>query len=139
MSAVKVELGRYLFYDGRMSVNGKESCGTCPSSGTCIHRWPQPRPRYYRPTSSAWQHEPGERGLRSVLDLGESNHYIARGPSAGSDAERRANRVGPEMARGGVSRSRAPRSCLSTTVSGSVSRRERSVHNPECDKSDRGV
>jgi cytochrome c peroxidase len=29
MSAVKVELGRYLFYDGRMSVNGKESCGTC--------------------------------------------------------------------------------------------------------------
>jgi cytochrome c peroxidase len=29
MSAEKVELGRYLFYDGRMSVNGKESCGTC--------------------------------------------------------------------------------------------------------------
>ncbi len=29
MSAVKVQLGRYLFYDGRMSVNGKESCGTC--------------------------------------------------------------------------------------------------------------
>ena len=29
MSAVKVELGRYLFYDKRMSVNGKESCGSC--------------------------------------------------------------------------------------------------------------
>lgn len=29
MSAIKVQLGRYLFYDGRMSVNGKESCGTC--------------------------------------------------------------------------------------------------------------
>ena len=29
MSAAKVELGRYLFYDKRMSVNGKESCGTC--------------------------------------------------------------------------------------------------------------
>src|ERR1035438_10240520 len=29
MNVVKVELGRYLFYDGRMSVNGKESCGTC--------------------------------------------------------------------------------------------------------------
>jgi cytochrome c peroxidase len=29
MSATKVELGRYLFYDKRMSVNGKESCGTC--------------------------------------------------------------------------------------------------------------
>ncbi len=29
MSASKVELGRYLFYDKRMSANGKESCGTC--------------------------------------------------------------------------------------------------------------
>jgi cytochrome c peroxidase len=29
MSAAKVELGRYLFYDARMSVNGKASCATC--------------------------------------------------------------------------------------------------------------
>ena len=29
MSAAKVELGRYLFYEKRMSVNGKQSCGTC--------------------------------------------------------------------------------------------------------------
>lgn len=29
MTPVKVELGRYLFYDARMSVNGKESCATC--------------------------------------------------------------------------------------------------------------
>jgi cytochrome c peroxidase len=29
MTAAKVELGRYLFYDKRMSVNGKESCATC--------------------------------------------------------------------------------------------------------------
>jgi cytochrome c peroxidase len=29
MSAAKVELGRYLFYEKRMSVNGRESCGTC--------------------------------------------------------------------------------------------------------------
>ncbi len=29
MSAAKVELGRYLFYDRRLSVNGKESCATC--------------------------------------------------------------------------------------------------------------
>ena len=29
MSASKAELGRYLFYDKRMSVNGKESCGSC--------------------------------------------------------------------------------------------------------------
>ncbi|MGA2715996.1 MAG: MbnH family di-heme enzyme [Bryobacteraceae bacterium] len=29
MSAAKVELGRYLFYDTRMSVNGKQSCASC--------------------------------------------------------------------------------------------------------------
>jgi cytochrome c peroxidase len=29
MSAVKVELGRYLFYDKRLSVNGETSCATC--------------------------------------------------------------------------------------------------------------
>jgi cytochrome c peroxidase len=29
MSAVKVELGRRLFYDKRMSVNGQQSCATC--------------------------------------------------------------------------------------------------------------
>jgi len=29
MSVAKVELGRYLFYDKRMSANGKESCGSC--------------------------------------------------------------------------------------------------------------
>lgn len=29
MTAAKVELGRHLFYDKRMSVNGKSSCGTC--------------------------------------------------------------------------------------------------------------
>ena len=29
MTAAKVELGRYLFYDTRMSVNGKAACATC--------------------------------------------------------------------------------------------------------------
>jgi len=29
MSAAKVELGRYLFYDKRISVNRRESCGSC--------------------------------------------------------------------------------------------------------------
>jgi cytochrome c peroxidase len=29
MTAAKVELGRHLFYDTRMSVNGKESCASC--------------------------------------------------------------------------------------------------------------
>lgn len=29
MTRAKVELGRYLFYDTRMSVNGTESCASC--------------------------------------------------------------------------------------------------------------
>src|SRR6476659_8476712 len=29
MSAEKVELGRYLFYDARLSANGTQSCGSC--------------------------------------------------------------------------------------------------------------
>ena len=29
MSAAKVELGRYLFYDARLSINGRTSCATC--------------------------------------------------------------------------------------------------------------
>src|SRR5215470_545497 len=29
MSNAKVELGRFLFYDRRISFNGKESCGSC--------------------------------------------------------------------------------------------------------------
>ncbi len=29
MNVAKVELGRYLFYDQRMSVNGQASCGSC--------------------------------------------------------------------------------------------------------------
>ena len=29
MSSVKVELGRWLFYDTRLSINGSTSCGTC--------------------------------------------------------------------------------------------------------------
>jgi len=29
MTAAKVELGRFLFYDRRMSVNGRQSCGSC--------------------------------------------------------------------------------------------------------------
>src|SRR5262245_31267935 len=29
MSAAKVELGRYLFYDTRLSANGTQSCASC--------------------------------------------------------------------------------------------------------------
>jgi cytochrome c peroxidase len=52
MSAAKVELGRYVFYDKRMSMNGKkESCGKLPPAGTGLHRW-RARPGKARPDSS---------------------------------------------------------------------------------------
>jgi hypothetical protein len=38
MSAAKVELGRYLFYDKRMSVNGKEIVRDLSPAGTSLHR-----------------------------------------------------------------------------------------------------
>jgi len=40
MSAGKVELGRYLFYDKRISANGKESCGSC----LCVEMQDPPSP-----------------------------------------------------------------------------------------------
>ena len=44
MSAAKVELGRYLFYDKRMSVNGKESCGIV-TARNWLSRMDAPAPR----------------------------------------------------------------------------------------------
>jgi cytochrome c peroxidase len=41
MTAAKVELGRYLFYDTRMSVNGKAILRHLPQTGTRIHRRPR--------------------------------------------------------------------------------------------------
>src|SRR5262249_37414623 len=34
MSDAKVKLGRYLFYDKRLSVNGMQACATCHRQGT---------------------------------------------------------------------------------------------------------
>jgi cytochrome c peroxidase len=39
MTAAKVELGKYLFYDTRMSVNGKASCATCHKQELAFTRW----------------------------------------------------------------------------------------------------
>src|ERR1039457_4193152 len=53
MSAGKVRLGRYLFYDKRMSVNGASSCATChrqelaftDGRGQAVGATGQPHPR----------------------------------------------------------------------------------------------
>ena len=51
MSAAKVELGRYLFYDKRMSVNGKAILRELPPAGTGLHRRPGARGRHDRASS----------------------------------------------------------------------------------------
>ena len=59
MSAAKVELGRYLFYDKRMSVNGKESCGSCHRQELAFTDGRARAEGDHRTTSSTQQHEPG--------------------------------------------------------------------------------
>jgi cytochrome c peroxidase len=47
MTLAKVELGRHLFYDTRMSVNGRSSCATCHKQElafTDAVPWPAARP-----------------------------------------------------------------------------------------------
>ena len=63
MTAAKVELGRYLFYDTRMSVNGKESCASCHkqelafTDGLAVARGATGQ------SALSQCDEPGERGL----------------------------------------------------------------------------
>jgi len=96
MSAAKVELGRYLFYDTRMSVNGKESCGTC-------HR----QELAFTDGRGRARGATGELHPRSSMSLGNvayvpvltwANPTITSA-SAGSNAGRRADRVGLEGSR----------------------------------------
>ena len=56
-----------------MSVNGKESCGTCHRQEFAFTDGRGARARHHGTASSAQQHEPGERGVRAVVDVGESH------------------------------------------------------------------
>src|SRR5580698_4346767 len=78
MSRAKAELGRYLFYDKRLSVNGSTSCATC-------HRHEAP----------ARQHVVGQRRLQPGAYLGRSRAARAGDPGAGADVRHRAGRDGP--------------------------------------------
>ena len=44
----KVELGRHLFYDTRLSGNGTQSCATLSPAGARVHRRPRPQRRLDR-------------------------------------------------------------------------------------------
>jgi len=50
MSAAKVELGRYLFYDKRLSGNGTQACGSCHVQA---HAFSEPRPTSLGSTGQA--------------------------------------------------------------------------------------
>ena len=63
MTAAKVELGRYLFYDTRMSVNGKASCATCHKQELAFTDGRAVGRGRHRRIALAQRDEPGERGL----------------------------------------------------------------------------
>src|SRR5580698_10391872 len=70
MSEAKVELGRFLFYDTRMSVNGKQSCASCHKQELAFT---DGRP-VGRRIPLAQCHESGERGLERHTDLEQSGN-----------------------------------------------------------------
>ncbi len=72
MSAAKVELGRYLFYDKRMSVNGKESCATCHQQALAFTDGRAGREGHNRPASSRSGMSLVNVAYATSLDLGES-------------------------------------------------------------------
>lgn len=77
MTAVKVELGRYLFYDRRMSLNGKESCATCHRQELAFTDGRARAEGATRATPSAQQYEPCECGVHPTIDVGKSGACLA--------------------------------------------------------------
>ena len=80
MSAAKVELGRYLFYDQQLSANGQQACATC-------HR---PERAFSEPQSVATG-STGEAHTRNTPGPGQYRlqHHLDVGASR-SDPDRRA-------------------------------------------------
>ena len=70
MSDAKVELGRYLFYDTRLSENGTQACATCHEQERAFTDGAAACRRLDRRGAPARQHEPGQHRLRRVADLG---------------------------------------------------------------------
>ena len=108
MSAAKVELGRYLFYDRRMSVNAKESCGTCHQQALAFT---DGRPRAQGGTGQL--HPRGSMSLVNVAYvpfLTWANPTITSLEAAGADSHtgRGSNRTGTKRSRTAVSRRSAP-------------------------------
>lgn len=84
MSEAKVELGRYLFYDKRLSVNGKLSCGGCHRQDLAFTDG-KARRRDNRRDSPARQYGSGEHSLCAEAYMGESHFRITGRAGARSD------------------------------------------------------
>ncbi len=76
MTKEKVELGRYLFYDKRLSLNGTQSCATCHRQDKAFTDG-RARGLGHRGISFPRAHESGERRLQSCAYLGESQYAAA--------------------------------------------------------------
>ena len=64
MSDAKVKLGRYLFYDERMSGNGTQSCSSCHQQGLAFTDGQPQGNRLDRRSALPRRDEPGEHRLQ---------------------------------------------------------------------------
>ena len=71
MTAAKVELGRFLFFDKKLSANQEQSCGSCHQPRARLHRRACAGRRLNRRYPPAKLDEHRQRGLRGVIDLGQ--------------------------------------------------------------------
>lgn len=138
MSAAKVELGRYLFYDKRMSVNGKESCGSCHRQDLAFTDG--------RARAEGTTGEAHPRSSMSLVNVAYAPHLTwANGTLTSLEEQALTPMLGEVPIELGLKghesdfpRGREEHACLSAIVPGGFSGRERSVHSQECDESYRG-
>jgi len=122
MSAAKVELGRRLFYDKRMSVNGKMSCASCHRQELAFTDG--------RAHAEGTTGEPHPRSSMSLVNVAYVPFLTWANPTLTSLEEQALVpmlgeapiELGPKREGAGVPGPRARRSCLSKTISPSISR-----------------
>jgi cytochrome c peroxidase len=88
MSAAKVELGRHLFYDERLSHNGTMACASCHEQARAFTDGEATNDGRDRPPAAAQLDEPDERRVSVDLHVGQPEAGRPRGAGAGADVRR---------------------------------------------------
>ena len=123
MSPAKVELGRYLFYDTRLSADGTFACGTCHEQRLAFTDGKPRAVGSQRPDSSAQRDGARQRRLPPGADLGRPDRAAARGAGAGADVRHRPRGVGTQRHRARDAGPAGRRAALPGDVRGRFPRR----------------